>query len=71
MSNHARLRALFALLAATVARRRRRRLRRRRQHHERLSATAASGELIQTNPDNTGVQLTIGSKNFTEQYHPR
>jgi osmoprotectant transport system substrate-binding protein len=29
--------------------------------------TASGGELIQSNPDNSGVSLTIGSKNFTEQ----
>ena len=28
----------------------------------------ASGELIEANPDNEGVQLTVGSKNFTEQF---
>jgi len=26
------------------------------------------GDLIESNPDNGGVQLTVGSKNFTEQY---
>ena len=32
-------------------------------------STAASGDnLIQENPDNNGVKLTIGSKNFTEQF---
>jgi osmoprotectant transport system substrate-binding protein len=29
--------------------------------------TTGGGELIQSNPDNSGVSLTIGSKNFTEQ----
>lgn len=29
--------------------------------------TTAGGDLIQSNPDNSGVSLTIGSKNFTEQ----
>jgi osmoprotectant transport system substrate-binding protein len=28
---------------------------------------AATGELIEENPENNGVELTIGSKNFTEQ----
>lgn len=28
----------------------------------------ASGELIESNPDNSGVSLTVGSKNFTEQF---
>jgi osmoprotectant transport system substrate-binding protein len=27
-----------------------------------------SGQLIQDNPDNHGVQITVGSKNFTEQF---
>jgi glycine betaine/choline ABC-type transport system substrate-binding protein len=31
-------------------------------------STSASSEAIVENPDNNGVQLTIGSKNFTEQY---
>jgi glycine betaine/choline ABC-type transport system substrate-binding protein len=32
-------------------------------------STAASGDnLIQDNPDNNGVKLTVGSKNFTEQF---
>lgn len=32
------------------------------------STAASSDNLIQDNPDNNGVQLTIGSKNFTEQF---
>jgi glycine betaine/choline ABC-type transport system substrate-binding protein len=32
------------------------------------TGAAASGDLIQNNPDNNGVSLTIGSKNFTEEY---
>jgi osmoprotectant transport system substrate-binding protein len=28
----------------------------------------ATGDLIESNPDNEGVQITVGSKNFTEQY---
>lgn len=32
------------------------------------STAASSGELIVDNPDNHGVKLTIGSKNFTEQF---
>ena len=30
--------------------------------------TNAGGGLIQKNPDNSGVQITVGSKNFTEEY---
>jgi osmoprotectant transport system substrate-binding protein len=32
------------------------------------SSTTASAGLIQKNPDNSGVKLTVGSKNFTEEY---
>ena len=32
------------------------------------SSTASGDNLIQENPDNNGVKLTIGSKNFTEQF---
>jgi glycine betaine/choline ABC-type transport system substrate-binding protein len=32
------------------------------------STAASSDNLIQDNPDNNGVKLTIGSKNFTEQF---
>jgi glycine betaine/choline ABC-type transport system substrate-binding protein len=30
--------------------------------------SGGSGELIESNPDNSGVELTVGSKNFTEQF---
>ena len=42
-----------------------------RAQHRRDDATAratTSATLIEENPDNNGVQLTIGSKNFTEQF---
>ena len=32
------------------------------------TAAATSANLIEENPDNNGVQVTVGSKNFTEQY---
>src|SRR5689334_23895081 len=32
------------------------------------TGSESSGSLIEENPDNNGVQLTIGSKNFTEQF---
>ncbi|MEK6326924.1 MAG: glycine betaine ABC transporter substrate-binding protein [Actinomycetota bacterium] len=63
MSAKIPLRALFALLAAAV-----------------LSVgivacgdddetpTNGGGGLIESNPDNSGVQITVGSKNFAEQY---
>ena len=67
MSSNARLRLLFALLAALVL----------------AVAVAACGDddeessddggdtastVIEANPDNEGVELTIGSKNFDEQF---
>ena len=68
MSTNPRLRAVLALIAALTL----------------ALAVAACGEddegdsgetggetsstLIEENPDNNGIQLTIGSKNFTEQY---
>ena len=72
MSTHPRLRALFALLAvlglslafaacgddsddtSTEA--------------SGDTTTEASGDLIQSNPDNGSISLTVGSKNFTEQF---
>src|ERR687897_1603944 len=66
MSTQTRPRALFALLAALVL---------------GLGVAACGGDddddgdggeasasLIEENPDNNGVQVTVGSKNFTEQY---
>jgi glycine betaine/choline ABC-type transport system substrate-binding protein len=66
LSSNSRLRALFAVLAAIVL----------------ALAVAACGDddddgdgggdtsanLIESNPDNSGVQVTVGSKNFTEEY---
>lgn len=68
MSTHPKLRALFALLAALAL---------------ALSVAACgdddddegdggdgetSSQLIESNPDNSGVEITVGSKNFTEQF---
>jgi osmoprotectant transport system substrate-binding protein len=67
LSTDKRLRALFALMAAIVL---------------ALGVAACgdddddegddggggTGELIESNPDNSGVEITVGSKNFTEQY---
>src|SRR5215207_1939065 len=67
MISQSRVRALFALLAALVL---------------ALGVAAACGgdddddgdggdtsaNLIEENPDNNGVQVTVGSKNFTAQY---
>jgi glycine betaine/choline ABC-type transport system substrate-binding protein len=71
MTTHPRIRALFALLAvlaltlafaacgddddtSTEA--------------SGDTTAEASGDLIQSNPDNGAISLTVGSKNFTEQY---
>jgi glycine betaine/choline ABC-type transport system substrate-binding protein len=67
MSSHSRVRAAFALIAALVL---------------ALGVAACGGDddndtgtsgdnsanLIKENPDNNGIQLTVGSKNFTEEY---
>ena len=73
MSTYPRLRALFALLAAVgltlafVA------CGSDSSSSSSSSTTADTGSdnadnLIQSNPDNGSIKLTIGSKNFTEQY---
>jgi len=65
MSTIHRLRALFAVLATVVlgvgvaA---------CGSDNNESSSTTASAGLIQKNPDNSGVKLTVGSKNFTEEY---
>jgi glycine betaine/choline ABC-type transport system substrate-binding protein len=66
MTSQPRVRALFALLVALIL---------------ALGVAACGGDdddegdggdtsanLIEENPDNNGVQVTVGSKNFTEQY---
>ena len=70
MSTHPRMRALFALFAALMLG-----LAIAACGSDDSSSTSgdtgstASGDnLIQSNPDNGSIKLTIGSKNFTEQY---
>src|SRR4051812_39283598 len=65
MSMKSRLRALFCLLAAsilTVS------LTACGGGDSSSTTTGAAAQLIQSNPDNSKVTLTIGSKNFTEEY---
>jgi len=65
MSMKSRLRALFCLLAAsilTVS------LTACGGGDSSSSTTSAQAGLIQSNPDNGKVTLTVGSKNFTEEY---
>jgi glycine betaine/choline ABC-type transport system substrate-binding protein len=67
MSTHTRLRALFALLAAialTLV------IAACGDDDDTTSGdtgTETSSDLIQSNPDNASISLTVGSKNFTEQ----
>src|SRR3954467_12431134 len=65
MSKKIRLRALFALLAAAalavgIAA--------CGGGDDNSSTTSAQAGLIQSNPDNGKVTVTVGSKNFTEEY---
>ena len=66
MSIKTRLRALFGLLAVSIltlgvaacgS-----------DNNESSTSAAGGGQLIQSNPDNSGVTVTVGSKNFTEEF---
>lgn len=66
MSFNPRLRALIALMAAAILA-----LGVAACGDDEGSGSDSGGEptaVIQSNPDNAGVQVTVGSKNFTEQY---
>ncbi len=65
MSTSNWLRALFAVLATTVLGVG---IAACGSDNNDESSTTASAGLIQKNPDNSGVKLTVGSKNFTEEY---
>ena len=67
MSTNPRLRALFALLAALVLALAVTACGDDDDGDSEETGTEESATAIQENPDNSGVQLTIGSKNFTEQ----
>jgi osmoprotectant transport system substrate-binding protein len=60
-----RLRALFAVLATAVLGVG---IAACGSDNNESSSTTASAGLIQKNPDNAGVKITVGSKNFTEEY---
>lgn len=65
MSTKIRIRALFALVAvAAVAVG----VAACGSSNDESSTTSASGQLIKSNPANSKVTLTVGSKNFTEEY---
>jgi len=63
MSTKIRLRALFALLAVAVLS-----IGIAACGDDDGTTTSAGGGLIESNPDNSGVQITVGSKNFTEEF---
>jgi osmoprotectant transport system substrate-binding protein len=63
MSTKIRLRALFALLAVAVLS-----VGIAACGGDDETTTSGGGGLIESNPDNSGVQITVGSKNFAEQY---
>ena len=63
MSTKIRLRALFALLAVAVLS-----IGIAACGGDDETTTSAGGGLIESNPDNSGVQITVGSKNFTEEF---
>ena len=63
MSTKIRLRALFALLAVAVLS-----IGIAACGDDDGTTTSAGGGLIESNPDNSGVQVTVGSKNFTEEF---
>jgi osmoprotectant transport system substrate-binding protein len=63
MSTKIPLRALFALLAVAVLS-----IVIAACGGDDESSSNGGGGLIESNPDNAGVQMTVGSKNFTEQY---
>ena len=68
MSTQLRMRALFALLAALVLALGVAACGDDDSDTETTEEASSSGTAIEENPDNNGVQLTIGSKNFTEQF---
>jgi glycine betaine/choline ABC-type transport system substrate-binding protein len=63
MSTKIPLRALFALLAVAVLS-----IGIAACGDDDETTTSAGGGLIESNPDNSGVQITVGSKNFTEEF---
>ena len=65
MSIKTRLRALFALLAAALLAAG---VAACGGDNDESSTGSTAAGLIQSNPDNSGVTVTVGSKNFTEQF---
>ena len=67
MSSNARYKGLFALLAALVLALAIAACGDDDEDSTETSTTESSSTAIEENPDNNGISLTVGSKNFTEQ----
>ena len=68
MSSHSRVRAGFALIAALVLALGVAACGGGDDNNDTGTSGGNSANLIKSNPDNSGIQLTVGSKNFTEEY---
>src|SRR3954470_11064149 len=68
MRSHSRKRAAFALVAAALLALGVAACGGSSDNNDTGTSGNSSANLIKSNPDNGGVQLTVGSKNFTEEY---
>ncbi|MGA8218749.1 MAG: glycine betaine ABC transporter substrate-binding protein [Solirubrobacterales bacterium] len=68
MTGHLRVRAGFALIAALVLALGIAACGGGSNNNDTGTSGGNSANLIKSNPDNKGIQLTVGSKNFTEEY---
>jgi glycine betaine/choline ABC-type transport system substrate-binding protein len=68
MTGHLRVRAAFALIAALVLALGVAACGGGDDDNDTGTSGGNSANLIKSNPDNGGIQLTVGSKNFTEEY---
>lgn len=68
VTGHSRLRATFALLAALVVAVSVAACGGGDNNNDTGTSGGNSANLIKSNPANQGIQLTVGSKNFTEEY---
>src|SRR3954470_23722036 len=68
MRSHSRTRAVFALIAAALLALGVAACGGSSDDNDTGTSGGNSANLIKSNPDNSGIQLTVGSKNFTEEY---
>jgi glycine betaine/choline ABC-type transport system substrate-binding protein len=68
VTGHSRKRAAFALIAALVLALGVAACGGGSDNNDTGTSGGNSANLIKSNPDNSGIQLTVGSKNFTEEY---